>query len=26
VEIVESFMTQGIERTMNEVNKLDFTL
>ncbi|MET0243937.1 MAG: aminoacyl-tRNA hydrolase [Flavitalea sp.] len=26
IEIIESFMTQGIERTMNEANKLDFTL
>lgn len=26
VEAIESFATIGIERTMNEVNKLDFTL
>jgi PTH1 family peptidyl-tRNA hydrolase len=26
VEIIESFMTIGIERTMNEVNKLEFIL
>lgn len=26
VEIIESFAFTGIERTMNEVNKLDFTL
>jgi PTH1 family peptidyl-tRNA hydrolase len=26
VDIIESFITAGIERTMNEVNKLDFKL
>ena len=26
VEIIENFMTIGIERTMNEVNKLEFIL
>lgn len=26
VEVIENFATMGIERTMNEVNKLDFTL
>jgi peptidyl-tRNA hydrolase, PTH1 family len=26
VDVIESFITIGIERTMNEANKLEFTL